>query len=221
MVKRKKRNLNYLVVWLFDDIDSLIETFLHVNSSGREKKFFQTFLIFSLSNGRFFESIPFNHERSSFNQLFLNFFFSIKLRSMIPKSLTGKLDLKFLNLFLYWYFCIERVVNLKKIERIERIIEYMSSSGVRSPWKILFKLCTFHSTNRQRSMTRTLRSKICHRRGNWPINLWGNRHVCLLEQTTIIHIYIYISVKIVVRVREIFVRFNKKNDCFVSPFCTF
>lgn len=58
-------------------------------------------------------------------------------------------------------------------------------------------------------MTRTLRSKICHRRGNWPINLWGNRHVYLLEQTS--DIYTHISVKIVVRVREIFVRFNKKK----------
>lgn len=102
----------------------------------------------------------------------------------------------------------------RKIERSGTKIEYESSGRAFSMKneKILFKLCIFHSTNRQRSMTRTLRSKICHRRGNWPINLWGNRHVYLLEQTSIIHIYIYIGEN---RVRYFYVLIKK---CFVSPF---
>lgn len=109
----------------------------------------------------------------------------------------------------------------RKIERSGTKIKYESSGRAFSMKneKILFKLCIFHSTNRQRSMTRTLRSKICHRRGNWPINLWGNRHVYLLEQTSIIHIYIYIGEN---RVREIFLRFNKKNaSSLLSQFLIF
>lgn len=59
---------------------------------------------------------------------------------MISKSWTGKLDLKFLNLFLYWLWSAnEIVVNLEKKTEKSSEAERKSNTrvpGVRSPWKM-------------------------------------------------------------------------------------